>query len=201
MSSPLYAPRIPQFFTGHVERTVLTPVESVSIEVRRSNGRLDTFSSATLFGQIGPGYVYGIFTSVHPVGVKGLASWRRTVVQSAREPHLFLGRTAREKPAERRRTERGSRGCGGEAAAAASVHWGLADSVAANIAHCPSSMAVCPAPLSVMISEKLVGMRLRVCVCERCTRSASPVLAMNLSLGFARWGRFMRPYMAIRNTP
>lgn len=101
---PLYAPRIPQFFTRR-ERAVLTPVESVSIEVRRSNGRLDTFSSATPFGQIEPGYVYGIFTSVHPVGVKGLASWRRTVVQSAREPHLFLGRTAREKPAERRRTE------------------------------------------------------------------------------------------------
>lgn len=65
------------------EYAVLTPDESVSIEVRRNNGRLVTFSSATPFGQIGPGYVYGIFTSVHPVGVKGLASWRRTVVQSA----------------------------------------------------------------------------------------------------------------------
>lgn len=93
---PLYAPRILLAFRNSLhavsrERAVLTPVESVSIEVQRSNGRLDTFSSAIPFGQIGPGYIYGIFTSVHPVGVKGLASWRWTVVQSARGTPPFSG--------------------------------------------------------------------------------------------------------------
>lgn len=52
------------------------------------------FLLSTPFGHVRPGYIYRILTSessVHPVGVKGLASWRRTVVQSAqrKDPSFF----------------------------------------------------------------------------------------------------------------
>lgn len=88
-SCPSRSSRVPRLSTRHLARMHnSTLVESVSIVRRDSNGRPDTFSSSTPFGQIGPGYrvwdLYELESSVHPVRVKGLASWRRTVVQSAR---------------------------------------------------------------------------------------------------------------------
>jgi len=150
------------------ELAVLTPVQSVSSTRCDSNGRLDTFSFPTPFGHIRPGYVYRILTSessVHPVGVKGLASWRRTVVQSAqrKNPSFFwVERPERRRKMRKRERERieGLRRRDWQPLCAR----GLADNVAAaNIAYCPSSMAVCPAPLSLMISERLACAR----ICER----------------------------------
>lgn len=155
------------------ERTALTPVESVSIEVRRSNGRLDTFSSTTPFGQIGPGYTY--IGSLRASTLSGSRGWPAGVGRLCNlhgDPHLFLGRTAREKLDG---MERGSRGCGGEAVAA-SVHWGgwLTASLPTLLivrARWPSVPRHC----RVMISEKLVGMCVRVCVrtsmCSACSAS------------------------------
>lgn len=66
------------------------------------------FLLSTPFGHVGPGYIYRILTSessVHPVGVKGLASWRRTVVQSAqrKDPSFFwIERSERQRKREDR---------------------------------------------------------------------------------------------------
>lgn len=118
------------------ERAVLTPVESVSIEVRRSNGRLDLFFCNPLWSDRAGLRIWDLYERppCRGQGVGQLAS-DGCAICTVTPP--FLGRTAREKPVERRRTEEGSRGCGGEAAAA-SVHRGLADGV--DCQHCSLSV-------------------------------------------------------------
>lgn len=129
-----------------------------------------------------------------------MASWRRTVVQSAQGTPPFSGSNSQREAEKRRKMDKGSRGCGG----GVSGDWqqpmcsGLADNVAANTVHCPSSMAVCPAPLSVMILERLVRRNACacrhtcVCVCVWLRDAKLAVPAINLSLVSSRSDRFTR---------
>jgi len=75
-------------------------------------------------------------------------------VQSARGTPPFSGPT-RPKGSGEIKKDRGG-GSGRRMLRAASLALGWPDNVAANIPHCPSSMAVCPAPLSIMISERFL---------------------------------------------
>jgi len=76
-------------------------------------------------------------------------------VQSARGTPPFSGPNGPEGSGEIKKDRGG--GSGRRMLRAASLALGWPDNVAANIPHCPSSMAVCPAPLSIMISERFLG--------------------------------------------
>lgn len=154
------------------ERTVLTPVQSVSSTRCGSNGRLDTFSFLNpLWSHRAELRIQDPYERIERPpcrgqGVGQLAS-DGCAICTTEEPLLFLGRTTRETERKMREREREDRGVAEERLAASLCARGLADNVAAaNIAYCPSSMAVCPAPLSLMISERFACVRVHVHVCS-----------------------------------